>query len=110
MVGGLALAAIAPLCVGGALVGGATRVDARCLSAFGSLNGGMCLDQPSGGSVPGAGAPPGAGVPPGPGVPGSGVPSVGVPSVAIGPTDNGGPGISTSPLFPGQTFNIPLAP
>ena len=36
------------------------------------------------------------------------MPGVGVPPVAIGPTDNGGRGVSTSPLFPGQTFKIPL--
>ncbi len=84
IVGGLALAAaVVP-----AFVGGNERVEAKCLSAFGSLNGGVCLDQPSGGGTSGAG----------------------VPSVGIGPTQNGGPGISTSPLFPGQTINVPLAP
>jgi hypothetical protein len=63
---------------------------AQCLTAFGSLNNGVCLDAPSdaGGS-----------------------PSAGIPPVGIGPSANGiGPGISTGPLFPGQTFNLPVAP
>ncbi|HME47420.1 DUF7155 family protein [Mycobacterium sp.] len=85
IVGGLAIAAaVVP-----AFVGDNERVQAQCLSAFGSLTGGVCLDQPGGGGSPGASSP----------------------SVGIGPTGNGGgPGISTSPLFPGQTFNVPLGP
>jgi hypothetical protein len=47
------------------------------------MNDGVCLDQPS---------------------------NTGLPAVAIEPTDNGAPGISTGPLLPGQTINIPLAP
>ncbi|MCW2652973.1 MAG: hypothetical protein QOE41_4767 [Mycobacterium sp.] len=81
VVGGLALAAAIP-----AFVGGTQRVHAQCRAMFGSLNDGVCLDQPSdaatGGILP----------------------------VGIGPTDSGGPGISTSPLFPGQTINVPLGP
>ena len=69
-------------------VGGDEHVRAQCLSAFGSLNIGVCVDQPSGGG------------------PSSG----GTPWVGIGPTDNGGPGVSTGPLFPGQTINVPLNP
>jgi hypothetical protein len=79
IVGGLlCVAAAVP-----ALGGGVERVEAQCTAVFGSLNDGVCLDQPS---------------------------NPGSPSVAIGPTDNGAPGISTGPLLPGQTINIPLAP
>jgi hypothetical protein len=61
----------------------------QCRAAFGSLNGGLCLDGP-------ADSPDG---------------SAGIPSVGIGPTQGGnGPGISTSPLFPGQSINVPLGP
>ncbi|MBV9091075.1 MAG: hypothetical protein JO044_14445 [Mycobacteriaceae bacterium] len=81
-------AAVVPAFLGATLAGGAERPEANCLSAFGSLNGGVCLDQPSGGNASGAGAP----------------------AVGIGPTDNGGPGISTSPLLGGQTINVPLGP
>ena len=70
------------------LAGGSDRVQAQCRAAFGSLNDGVCLDQPSGGGTNGSGPA----------------------AVGVGPTDNGGTGISTSPLFPGQTFNVPLGP
>jgi hypothetical protein len=70
-----------------ATVGGPNRADAQCLATFGSRNDGMCLDQPAG---PAAGAP-------------------SSPSFGVGPTDGGGPGISSSPLFPGQTIEMPLA-
>lgn len=81
IVGGLALAAAIP-----AFVGGTQRVDAQCRAVFGSVNDGFCLDQPSEDATGG------------------------IPSVGIGPTDGGGPGLSTSPLFPGQTINLPLGP
>jgi hypothetical protein len=55
--------------------------SAGCTAAFGSLNDGVCLDQP---------APP---------------PPSDTPSVNVG---GPGQGITTSPLFPGQTINIPL--
>jgi hypothetical protein len=65
--------------VGPALVGGAESVDAQCRATFGSLNDGVCLDGPS-------------------------APAPDFPSFGLGPTDNGGPGITTGPLLPGQTF------
>jgi hypothetical protein len=102
ILGASALGASAAVLVGGLGHPGAVTV-AQCRAAFGSLNGGMCLDPPPGNSGAGVGSPSG-------GVP-AGSPSVGVPSVGIGPSaDGNGPGISTSPLFPGQTFNVPLAP
>jgi hypothetical protein len=82
ILGGLAIAAA----VFPATVGGPDRVDAQCLATFGSRNDGVCLDQPSG---------------PAPGGPSS-------PSFGVGPTDGGGTGISSSPLFPGQTIQMPL--
>jgi hypothetical protein len=83
ILGGLGIAAaVIP-----ATVGGPNRADAQCLATFGSRNDGICLDQPAG---------------PAPGAPSS-------PSFGVGPTDGGGPGISSSPLFPGQTIEMPLA-
>ena len=76
---GLAIAAA----VGPALASGPDRVDAQCLATFGSLNDGICLDGPS-------------------------APAPQFPAFGIGPTDNGGPGFSTSPLLPGQTIDIPV--
>jgi hypothetical protein len=65
---------------------------AQCRAAFGSLNNGLCLDPP-------------------PDDAGAGSPSAGTPPVGIGPSANGnGAGISTGPLFPGQTINTPLGP
>jgi len=69
--------------VGPALAGGADRIDAQCLATFGSRNDGICLDGPS-------------------------APAPDFPSFVVGPTDGSGPGLSTSPLFPGQTVNIPV--
>ena len=79
VLGGLAVTAVAP-----ALVGGPDRVDAQCLATLGSRNDGICLDGPS-------------------------APAPGFPAFGVGPTDGGGPGISSSPLFPGQTIEMPLA-
>jgi hypothetical protein len=83
IVGGLAITAA----VFSATVGGPDRVEAQCLATFGSRNDGVCLDQPAG-PAPGAGS---------------------SPSFGVGPTDGGGAGISSSPLFPGQTIQTPLA-
>lgn len=61
-------------------------ISAQCRSAFGSLNDGTCLDGPS-------------------------APAPQFPSFGVGPTDNGGSGLTTGPLFPGQTIGgeVPLA-
>jgi hypothetical protein len=71
---------------GPALVGGVDRVDAQCRAVFGSRDDGICLDGPS-------------------------APAPEFPSFGLGPTDDGGPGITTGPLLPGQTFGgeIPIA-
>jgi hypothetical protein len=63
-----------------------TDVDASCRSAFGSLNDGLCLDGPS-------------------------APAPQFPAIGVGPTDGGGPGLTTGPLFPSQTIGgeIPIA-
>ena len=79
ILGGLVVAAA----VFPATVGGPDRLDAQCLATFGSRNDGACLD-PAAGPAPGA------------------------PAFGVGPTDGGGLGISGSPLFPGQTIQMPL--
>jgi hypothetical protein len=90
-VGVLVVAGVTPLLIGA--IGAAGRAEADCLSYFGSRNDGMCLNVPPGtaqsqGGAFGGGAPP----------------------VAVGPGQNGGAGISTGPLLPGQTINKPLTP
>jgi hypothetical protein len=79
ILGGLALVAA----VGPALVSGPDRIDAKCLATFGSRNDGICLDGPS-------------------------APPPDFPWFGVGPTDGGGPGISSGPLFPGQTIGGPV--
>jgi hypothetical protein len=77
-----ALAAV-PALAAIAMPGPEPTVSAQCTAAFGSINDGMCLDQPAPAQQPG------------------------VPSFNVG---GPGQGITTSPLFPGQTINIPLGP
>lgn len=77
-----ALASLPVLAVVGASGSDATPV-AQCRAFLGSMNNGVCLDDPT----------------PAP------APDAGTPSVSFGGPGNG---ITTSPLFPGQTFNIPL--
>jgi hypothetical protein len=60
-----------------------TDNGAQCRSAFGSLNDGTCLDGPS-------------------------APARQFPPVGVGSTDNGGPGLTTGPLLPGQTIDVPM--
>ena len=90
-VGVLVVAAVWPLLIGA--IGGTGRAEAKCLAYFGSRNDGTCLD-----------------VAPGTAQSQGGAFSGGVPPVAVGPSQNGGVGISTGPLFPGQTINQPLTP
>lgn len=59
---------------------------AHCRAAFGSLTNGVCLDEPSAAPAPN-----------------------GTPAFGVGPTGEG-PGISSSPLFPGQTIGGPIGP
>jgi hypothetical protein len=80
ILGGFTVVAV----VGPAFLSAPDRVDAKCLATFGSRNDGICLDNPS---------------PPAPDSP----------SFGVGPTDGNGTGISTSPLFPGQTIQLPVA-
>jgi hypothetical protein len=103
-VGVLVVAAVSPL-----VIGGAGRAEAQCLAFFGSRNDGTCLDQKPGTAQSQGGAIQG---PPPAAAPAAGAQPVtgGVPPVAIGPGQNGGTGISTGPLFPGQTINQPLTP
>jgi hypothetical protein len=72
--------------VGPALDDGLDSVDAQCRAVFGSQSDGICLDGPS-------------------------APAPDFPAFGLGPTENGGPGITTGPLLPGQTFTdtIPVA-
>jgi hypothetical protein len=83
ILGGLALVGV----IAPALVSGTDHVDATCRAFYGSRNDGICLDGPPG---------PPTQAPMGPVIPGFGV----------GPTDNG-TGVSTGPLFPGQTIDTP---
>jgi hypothetical protein len=84
VVGALALAAaMAPAFVVLETAGGSAV--AQCRAYFGSTVNGTCIDGPSD-------SPPGA------------------PPINIGTVDGGGAGISTGPLFPGQTINTPLGP
>ncbi len=73
---------VAVAAVGSAVQGAPDRVEAQCLATFGSRNDGICLDGPS-------------------------APAPEVPSLGIGPTGDG-PGLTTGPLLPGQTINIPV--
>ncbi|MBV8965972.1 MAG: hypothetical protein JO191_07335 [Mycobacteriaceae bacterium] len=79
ILGGLAVFAA----FGPALTSTAERVDAKCLAVFGSRDNGICLDGPS-------------------------APAPDAPSFGLGPTDGNGLGVSSSPLFPGQTIQMPL--
>jgi hypothetical protein len=87
ILGALALAAAGVPAFTAASTWGSSTAVADCRAVFGSMNDGVCLDGPSN-------APP----PPG------------TPAFGIGPTDEGGPGISSTPLFPGQTIQFPVAP
>lgn len=88
VLGACALAVAALPAVG--MSGPPPTVVAQCTAVSGPMNDGVCLDQPPADSPPAVG------------------PSVGTPWVGIGRTNSGGPGISTGPLFPGRTINIPL--
>ncbi len=66
------------------------QAGGRCLAWLGSMADGQCIaysNSNGAGSVNG-----------------------GIPPVAIGGPNSGNPGLSTGPLFPGQTINVPLAP
>lgn len=116
-VGVLVVAAVWPLLIGA--IGGTPRAEANCLTFFGSRNDGTCLDvkpgtvQTNGGASSGGIPPVSAGPPQNGGTTvqtQGGASSGGVPPVAVGPGQNGGAGVSTGPLFPGQTINQPLTP
>jgi hypothetical protein len=87
----LVVAAVWPLLVGA--IGGTGRAEADCRAYFGARNDANCLD-----------------VAPGTAQSTGGAFSRPVPPVVVGPSQNGGAGISTGPLFPGQTIDQPLAP
>jgi hypothetical protein len=63
-----------------------TDINAQCRSFLGSRNDGVCIDPPSD-------------------------PAPQFPPVGIGQTDGAGPGLTTGPLLPGQTFGgtVPIA-
>jgi hypothetical protein len=71
--------------IGPVLAGGPGSADAQCRATFGSRNDGICLDGPSN-------------------------PPPDFPFFNLGPTNGGGPGITSGPLFPGQTIggSVPL--
>ncbi|MDT5093078.1 MAG: hypothetical protein QOH60_2441 [Mycobacterium sp.] len=56
-----------------------TDINAQCRSFLGSRNDGICIDPPD-------------------------APAPQFPPVGIGSTDTGGPGLTTGPLLPGQSF------
>ncbi len=66
---------------------GASEARGRCLAWFGSKNDGECISWSNSGSS-GAGA--------------------GLPAVSIGGPRSSNPGLSTGPLLPGNSWNIPL--
>ena len=64
----------------------ATHAATRCLTWFGSSDDGVCLRYSDGSAT-----------------------YIGTPSVGIwGPGLGGGLGLSTGPLLPGQTINVPI--
>lgn len=64
-----------------------TATQAECISWIGARGTGTCID---------------------PGNQDTSGPSGGFPQVAVGGPNSGNPGVSTGPLLPGQTWNIPL--
>jgi hypothetical protein len=90
-VGVLVFAVVGPLLIGA--IGGTGRAEADCRAYFGPRSDVNCLD-----------------VAPGTAQSTGGAFSRPVPPVVVGPSPNGGAGISTAPLFPGQTINEPPAP
>jgi hypothetical protein len=75
--------AVAPVLAVIAVAGPEPTASAQCTAVFGSLNDGVCLDDPAPAPTPGS------------------------PSFNVG---GPGQGITTSPLFPGQTISVPLGP
>jgi hypothetical protein len=68
----------------------APEAGGRCLAWLGSMVDGQCISYSNGGGL--------------------GQVAGGLPPVAVGSPNSGNPGLSTGPLFPGQTINIPLNP
>jgi hypothetical protein len=79
-------AVVSPVVASLSGAGSPDRPQAACLSWLGSMNDGTCM------------APQNQGDPDN----GNG------PQVGFGGPNSGNPGLSTGPLFPGQTFNTPL--
>jgi hypothetical protein len=57
----------------------------KCLAWFGNKEDGKCLSYSNGAPVVG-----------------------GVPPISVGAPGSGNPGLSTGPLLPGQTWNVPI--
>lgn len=84
--GALAVAALTGPALAALLAPPATHTATRCLTWFGSSDDGVCLRYSDGSAT-----------------------YIGTPSVGIwGPGLGGGLGLSTGPLLPGQTINIPI--
>ena len=88
--GALAVAVAAPLAL--ALTSGeATGVQAQCRAHFGNIEDNICLDGPDTGNSFTIGSP-----------------GVGVYGPSSGNRPRGGIGVTTGPLLPGQSWNVPL--
>jgi hypothetical protein len=87
-VGAFAVAAAAPVLVATMTTSAAPQNQVAapaCLAWYGNLEDGKCLSYSNGQPIIG-----------------------GMPPVAIGSPNSGNPGLSTGPLLPGQTWNVPL--
>ena len=90
VIGAFAVAAIAAPTYAALSTPAATSTpQAQCLAWLGSMNDGICISYSNS--------------------TGAGSTGFGSPGISVGGPNSGNPGISTGPLFPGQTINIPLA-
>lgn len=88
IIGAFAAAAIAAPVYAAVSTPATTSTQAECLSWLGARGTGTCIGSSNSNS--------------------SGV-GGGVPDISIGGPNSGSPGLSTGPLFPGNSWNIPLA-
>jgi len=66
----------------------ASQATGRCLAWIGARDTGECISYSNGGGI--------------------GQVAGGIPPVSVGSQNSGNPGLSTGPLLPGQTINIPV--
>jgi hypothetical protein len=88
IVGAFAAAAVAAPLYAALSTPAATTSQAECLAWLGARGTGTCISYSNS--------------------TGAGSASGGIPSASFGGPNSGSPGLSTGPLFPGQTINVPL--